>query len=230
MTGQRLLFTDYCWSQYKNCIATQFTYCITILQYNFPASFPCNTLLYIAIQFPSVFFSVIQPIAYKTRSQYTNCIAIQFQQPTCKPHYNTILQYNPSLLKPQSQYSLCIAIQFFSSQPTTHPCKTICCIAIQLPALKPSSLQYKNCIAIQFSTPPQLAIQSSSLAHPRPLYHNTMPFLQYKNFLFHNIIWAVAQKRFCTNFFFIIIIFFSHLFPAAGKKKIINLIYFFHFP
>ena len=40
----------------------------SILQYNFLASFPCNILLYIVIQFPSIFFSTIQPIAYKTRS------------------------------------------------------------------------------------------------------------------------------------------------------------------
>ena len=99
-----------CVLQYKKKISLQVTiqykYCNTIfplhtsiLQYSFPASFPYNTLLYIAIQFPSIFFSAIQPIAYKTRSQYTNCIAIQFQQPTCKPHCNTIL---------------CIAIQFSS--------------------------------------------------------------------------------------------------------------------
>ena len=34
----------------QNCIATQFTYFTTTLQYNFPTSFPCNTLLYIAIR------------------------------------------------------------------------------------------------------------------------------------------------------------------------------------
>ena len=115
------MFTDYCslitverycWSQYKNCIATQFTYCTTILQYNFLASFPCNTLLYIAIQFPLVFFSAIQPIAYKTRSQYTNCIAIQFQQPTCKPHCNTILAYSSLLL-----YNTKIVLQYNFQHP-----------------------------------------------------------------------------------------------------------------
>ena len=42
---------EYCWSQYKNCIATQSTFFTTTLQYNFPTSFPCNTFLYIAIQF-----------------------------------------------------------------------------------------------------------------------------------------------------------------------------------
>ena len=52
ITVHGLLFMDYYWSQYKNCIATQFAYFTTTLQYNFPTSFPCNTLLYIAIQFP----------------------------------------------------------------------------------------------------------------------------------------------------------------------------------
>ena len=187
----------YCWPQYKNCIATQFTYCTTILQYNFPASFPCNTLLYIAIQFPLVFFSAIQPIAYKTRSQYTNCIAIQFQQPTCKPHCNTILQYNPSLLKP-------------------------------------SYLQYKNCIAIQFSTPTQLAIQSSSLVHPRSLYHNTMPFLQYKNFLFSQYNLGSSPKTVSALKFIIIIFrfffFFIYFQQLENHKKKYTPIFFFHFP
>ena len=49
-----------------------------------------------------------------------------------------------------------------------------------------------------------LAIQSTSLAHPRPLYHNTMPFLQYN--------WAVAQIIFCTKFIIIICFFVSSFF------------------
>ena len=64
-----------------------------------------------------------------------------------------------------------------------------------------------------------LAIQSTSLAHPRPLYHNTMPFLQYN--------WAVAQIIFCTKFIIIFFfVFFS--FPATGKlKKNIHTPFFF---
>ena len=116
--------------------------------------------------------------------------------------------------------------------------------------LKPSSLQYKNCIAIQFSIPTQLAIQSSSLAHPRPLYHNTMPFLQYKNFttIFLALSLAIQLQglqykiyiffsssqynRFCSKFFFLHYNFF-YLFISSSWKihkkspKIINFHFFF---
>ena len=82
--------------------------------------------------------SLLQPSRHNT----LDCIAIQSSIPLAA---SVTIQY------PVLQYN-------FSSQPTTHSCNTICCIAIQLPALKPSSLEYKNCIAIQFSTPSQLAI------------------------------------------------------------------------
>ena len=162
-----------------------------------PTTQPCNTICCIAIQFP-----ILKPSSL----QYKNCIAIQ----------------STSLAHPR-QLNLDYSCNTISSQPTTQPCNTICCIAIQFPILKPSSLQYKNCIAIQ----------STSLAHPRPLYHNTMPLLQYKNF-FHNITCAVAQngsaqKKFCTKFFFfsffiiiviiIFFIYFQHL--EKSLKKII---------
>ena len=59
------------------------------------------------------------------------CIVIQ-SFTSCSPGHNTIS---------------CIAIQF-SSQPTTHPCNTICCIAIKLPAKRTTSCNTINCIAI----------------------------------------------------------------------------------
>ena len=71
-----------------------------------------------------------------------------------------------------------------------------------------------------------LVIQSTSLAHPRPLYHNTMPFLQYN--------WTVAQIIFCTKFIIIIIFFVSFFFISSywkikKKKKYIHLFFFFSF-
>ena len=166
-----------------------------VLQHNLPTSLlPCNTIF----QLPSLAIH--------------SCILQYNFHVVCFPtilQYNVAIQFPPSLAiqslattQPRLQYNFVLQLNLdyscntISSQPTTQPCNTICCIAIQFPILKPSSLQYKNCIAIQ----------STSLAHPRPLYHNTMPLLQYKNF-FHNITWAVAQngsaqKKFCTKIFF----------------------------
>ena len=153
-----------------------------VLQHNLPTSLlPCNTIF----QLPSLAIH--------------SCILQYNFHVVCFPtilQYNVAIQFPPSLAiqslattQPRLQYNFVLQLNLdysyntISSQPTTQPCNTICCIAIQFPILKPSSLQYKNCIAIQ----------STSLAHPRPLYHNTMPLLQYKNF-FHNITWAVAQN------------------------------------
>ena len=161
-------------------------------------------------------WSQYKKLYYNTFPAAPCCLAIQFPFPCLAiqfPFYATI-QSNTSC-------------NTLSSQPTTQPCNTICCIAIQFPILKPSSLQYKNCIAIQ----------STSLAHPRPLYHNTMPLLQYKNF-FSQYNMGSSPKRFSTKknsaliFFFLFhyycYYYFFHLFPALGKiTKITKKIVFF---
>ena len=130
-----------------------------------------------------------------------------------------------TLQNPVLQYNF-----FFSSQATTHPCNTIYCIAIQLPALQPSSLQYKNCIAIQFSTPTQLAIHFILQYKTYPNC-NTILFLQYN--------WAVAYFKFLHQFlffffsFFIIYIYiyiyiYSNYFQQL-EKSLKKITFFFHF-
>ena len=95
--------------------------------------------------------------------------------------------------------------------PSSAPCPAHCrntkfCIVTQPPS--PLS-QYKCYVAIQFF---------SAFSHTAC---NTISILQYKISFFHNINWAVAQKRFCTRIFF----FFQNLEKSLKITKII----FFHF-
>ena len=78
----------------------------------------------------------------------------------------------------------CIAIQFLQ-QPGSLYCNTLDPLAIQFQPSKLPSLQYNNCIAIQFQAKfTHLAIQSHSFL-PYCLQHNFNIAIQ---FFFHNII------------------------------------------
>ena len=137
-------------------------------------------------------------------------------------------------LRPAPAQRPCLRTQFVLRYKLPSSCpfhyNTPECIAIQCPSAQhPVTIQKLYCNTISSAASclycntldllhtSSLAIQSTSFAHPRPLYHNTMPSLQY------NL--AVAQIIFCTKF---IIIFFS--FPATGKlKKNIHTPFFFIF-
>ena len=94
------------------------------------------------------------------------CAPILYCDTNCLPHalfttiHQGVLQYSAHKPSTRSQYNKLY-------------CNTISSAA--------------NCLYCNTLDPlhtSSLTIQSTSLAHPRPLYHNTMPFLQYN--------WAVA--------------------------------------
>ena len=119
--------------------------------------------------------------------------------------YTWVLQYNPC-------QTYCNTIH--SSQPTTHSCNTICCIAIQL---KPK-LHYGHNTMVYCDTTP--ATQSA-------YYCNTITALQNNS---HNIIWAVAQPTLLhqQNFFFFINIYYLFQ-PLEIPKKNIHILIFIFF-
>ena len=163
-----VLFTGTVGHNTKNCIATHFQQPLVVLQYNF--------LSLVVLQYNFLSLVVLQ-------YNFISLVVLQY-------NFLSMLQYNltpPAIhFLPNQLHNL--AIQSAVLQYNLLYCNTICCIAIQFPILKPSSLQYKNCIAIQ----------STSLAHPRPLYPNTMPLLQYKNF-FSQYNMGSSPKRFSTK-------------------------------
>ena len=189
--------------------------------------------------------------------------------PSSKSQYNIVLQYK---LSPQAFFStiqFCV-LQYNASTTSPSHVTIQClglqynCLAIQL-SCNTIALPY-NCLAIQlFShntiflpmlqynlTPPAIqkwycntiftTIFFIFYFFSSPLSCNTKPSLQYTNFLFHNIIWAVAQINFLhffSSFFFFISsywkmpkkyishFFFSH---AIGKiPKNISILFFFSF-
>ena len=178
-------------------------YCNTTepLQYN---SFP--TLQYNqATSLPAIQFCVLQYnfLAYQPSP------AIQFSKLYCNTislvtrlQYTSILQYNPA-------------------HPSCLSYNTMTNITTHFQPLKPSSLQYKNCIAIQFSSPTQLAIHFI-LQYKTHLTCNTIIFLQYN--------WAVAHFKFLHQFLFYFnfsffhykyIYFFSYFQQLENFKKYI---------
>ena len=96
--------------------------------------------------------------------------------------------------------------------PSSH-CPS-CCVTIQFLCIKTQSLS-PLAFLLQYSPTFISAIQTIVLQHKNPYTSLLKPLSCNTNFFFRNIIWAVAQKRLCTKFFFFVIHF--PLFPATGK-------------
>ena len=136
----------------------------------------------------------------------------------------TVLQYNPCpALLPCHNTPIILRYNGLTASPSQGTIQN--CIVTHFPFQ--ASLLYCNtvlCIAIQCLNSLTLLLQYNfyPIAHPRQLYHNTMPFLQYN--------WAVAQIIFYTPFFFSFFfsLFILHLFqPLENTKKIYTYIFFF---
>ena len=172
---------------YCNIIHLPLQYTSSPLQYTFISlaiqSHPLHTQVAIQFVYCNTIFFLATAHSCNTILPYCNTLT----QPTCKPHCNNSLYCNTIF------------------QPNKPNCNTNSCLAIQLP-----SQQASSCNTIfQANYTPKVAIQFSYCNTPWIHCTPTKPKSQYKAF-YHNTIWAMAQNRFCTSFFFFTIIFFSH--------------------
>ena len=94
-TVHGLLFTDYCWSQYKNCIATHFQQPLAVLQYNFLSSPSSHNTIQVLQYNPSYCTPVaIQSVVLQYNSSH--CTLLQYTLLCCNTILATAhpLQYN----------------------------------------------------------------------------------------------------------------------------------------
>ena len=138
----------------------------------------------------------------------------------------------------------CPGLSRDTALPQALPSHNTACVLRYTPAIKPlPQLLCHDTISLYQDTVPHpislpIAIQSSlylcntnhCIATQKPLYQpSKTTILQYKIF-FHNIIWAVAQKRFYTKFiYFFIIHSLISSYWKNSKKKILIHIFFSHF-
>ena len=148
---------------------------------------------------------------------------LQYKIPISSYLAYTILQYKISSVSQHSTFQVyCIAIQFPAIQCLAYLLShnTLYCIVIQ-PAF--TSLQYNlycNTKTLKLASPSS------------PLSCNTIETLQYNFFFFsHNIVWAVAQKRFLHQIFFLFLfIFHFHSFQLLENSEKTSIhIFFFSF-
>ena len=132
-----LLFTGtvhgYCWSQYKNCIATHFQQPLVVLQYNSSLSHPIAIHFFMLqynltpsskSQYNIVLQYKLSPQAFFSAIQYS---VLQYNFPLFSSlllcNIMTVLQYNFLYFKPSLQYNPAI-------QLSPLHCNTRNCIAI----------------------------------------------------------------------------------------------------
>ena len=108
--------------------------------------------------------------------------------------------------------------------PSSH-CPS-CCVTIQFLCIKTQSLS-PLAFLLQYSPTFISAIQNHCIATQKPLYQPSKTTILQNKIFFHNIIWAVAQKRFCTKFFFFHYSFFLISSYWKNSEKNINTYIFF---
>ena len=178
-TVHGLLFTDYCWSQYKNCIVKD-PVCNVAIQ---NSNLFILGLHYIAIQNSKCISTLNIPSVL-----YCNTISSNTKfQVVC---FTTILQYN-------------VAIQSFSFQAAIQSLLTI-----QYLQPTQALVTIQN-IVLQYKQPSNLFLCNTKIVYCNTLYKLPALFIsQYKwtlaiqLFFFHNISWAVAQKNGSALIFF----------------------------
>ena len=139
------------------------------------------------------------------------------------PCRGPVSRHSPAALLPQSRYKILYRDTLPSSLPAIQSC--VLQYNSTFPTIKPSSLQYNNCIAIQFSVYPMLQYNFQPAIHF--LYCNTLLFtvkiqyilLQHKFSFSQYNLGSSPKTVFALHFFFL----------CSSHWKITKHIYLFYF-